>query len=84
MPNKDADLLLIGSIPKSLKDDKKVDFAGGRDPKLGENAGTPQRFAEHLREDEDDRTASIQTEKVSSSVRWRLSWALNRRTPQTT
>ena len=63
--NKDADLLLIGSIPQSLKDDKKVDLLVDATQSW---VKTPVRHNDlpSIYVDEDDRTASIQTE-VSSS-----------------
>ncbi len=39
--NKDADLLLIGAIPSSLKDDTKINLLVEATKKLGENADAP-------------------------------------------
>ena len=63
--NKDADLLLIGSIPQSLKDDKKVDLLVDATQSW---VKTPVRHNDlpSIYLDADDRTASVQTE-VSSS-----------------
>ncbi len=63
--DKDADLLLIGSIPPSLKDDKKVDLLVDATQSW---VKTPIRYNDlpSIYLDADDRSASVQTE-VSSS-----------------
>ncbi|WP_112202122.1 cellulose biosynthesis cyclic di-GMP-binding regulatory protein BcsB [Kluyvera cryocrescens] len=63
--DKDADLLLIGSIPPSLKDDKKVDLLVDATQSW---VKTPIRHNDlpSIYLDADDRSASVQTE-VSSS-----------------
>lgn len=63
--DKDADLLLIGSIPPSLKDDKKVDLLVDATQSW---VKTPIRHNDlpSIYLDADDRSASVQTE-ISSS-----------------
>lgn len=63
--DKDADLLLIGSIPQSLKDDKKVDLLVDATQSW---VKTPVRHNDlpSIYLDADDRSASVQTEVTSS------------------